>query len=222
MKFAATAATLSLALAASSQAALYNVSYSLVGTRVDPYDSNIVTNYDFQLTGQINVVNGVAVSGSVTVVDATTFNVYGYPGFGTHGDMSGTYSLLAGDGSGNVQTHWSMGFDNRFNVNAANPLSVGTSSFHEAVPGLTRMTSGGLMFVMDGANPAFNAITIFQQSNLSSEFLDGGFTYGLKLQGIENDAAHANGGTLTYSPVPAPGAIALLGLAGMAARRRRG
>jgi hypothetical protein len=194
-------------VAAPANAALYNFTYSSqsVTTVVDGWTTTI----DVAATGQISVENGVIIGGSMSVVDNSFVNYYGEISntVFTGENLTGNYSLFAGDGSGQLQSQGGMGFDNLFNTALTSPFTVVESSSFS-----NYYTAGGALFT--NQNGPFGSQLFAFTSTASGEIF-------VKLRTSQFDASRIDSGTFTYSAVPAPGAIALLGLAGLVGRRRR-
>ena len=199
--------TIAAAVAAPSDAALYNFTYSSqwVATVVDGW----TTTFDVVATGQISVENGIIVGGSMSVVDNSVDNYFGQTSNGVFvgENLTGNYDLVVGNGSGQLQSFGGMGFDNAFNTALASPFTVVESSSFS-----NYYTAGGALFT--NQNGPFGSQLFAFTSTASGEVF-------VKLRSSQSDASRIDNGVFTYSAVPAPGAIALLGLAGLAGRRRR-
>lgn len=199
-------AVIASAVATPADAALYNFTYS--SQSFETRGKGWTVTIDVVATGQISVENGVIVGGSMSVVDNSTEDFFGsisntvFVGE----NLTGNYGLFAGDGSGQIQSFGGMGFDNAFNAALASPFTVVTSDFQDYY------TNGGALFTNPNG-PAGTQLFAFNSTSTGEIFV--------KLRTSQFDASRISGGTFTYSAVPAPGAIALLGLAGLAGRRRR-
>lgn len=156
MKFA------SLTLAAS--AALLSAAVANAETYEFTYTGN-----SMQATGVLEVFNGIATAGSITVTGTA---------------MDGTYSLFAG--AGNSPSDQFL-FDNAVNAD-----------------GEQHLTDAGLLFLRGP-----------EEINLSA-MAPGSYKLAAWNNGLTEDE-----GSFIMNVVPGPGAMALLGLGGMVASRRR-
>jgi len=175
----------------------------------------------------IAAVAAVGIASSVQAdtlfVDMTGFSSdLGFPGFGS----STTVNIGAGSTITNIEftnfTFESFGFSwtNELAVGVTDGLAPFTSPYWESqVPG-----SGGAPGVIGPVNAAFNNPGLY----LSTEgfaTVTGTLTvyvYELLNDAVNPDATVSSGGiTITYTAIPAPGAVALLGLAGLVGGRRR-
>jgi MYXO-CTERM domain-containing protein len=203
----AAVATAAIAVTNAANAAIYNFTFARQGTSVS---GPFTTAYDIVATGQLTVVGGVITAGSMSVVDnsvvsspwdAPTGNIF------VGDNVGGTYTLFAGNGTGSLQSNTGMGFDNLFGASLPNPFTVVPSdSFQDYY------TAGGALFA--NPNGTFGTKLFAFMSLPTGEIL-------VKLRVGEGDASRFDGGTFTYSEVPAPGALAVLGVAGFVAARRR-
>jgi hypothetical protein len=200
-------ATIAAAAANSANAALYNFTYSSqwVSTIVEGW----TVNYNVVATGQMSIENGIIIAGSMSVVDNSFEDYYGTIGNNVFvgENLTGNYGLFAGDSSGQLQSLGGMGFDNAFNTALASPFTVVDSNTFSSY-----YSGGGALFTNPNG-PAGSQYFAF------TSLADGGVF--VKVRSSAPDASRIDNGTFTYSAVPAPGAIALLGLAGLAGRRRR-
>ena len=200
-------ATIAAAATTSANAALYNFTYSSqwVNTIVEGW----TVNYNLVATGQMSIENGIIIAGSMSVVDNSfednlgTISNAAFVGE----NLTGNYSLFAGDGSGQLQSQGGMGFDNVFNTALTSPFTVVDDSDF-----LSYYGGGGALFTNPNG-PVGSQLFAF------TSLANGGIF--VKVRTSAPDATRIDNGTFTYSAVPAPGAIALLGLAGLAGRRRR-
>lgn len=181
------AALCAAAVTSGASAALYNISYNY---------SDVGGRY-MSLTGSIDVVNNVAVSGSLSGSESG--------GFGSWLNFNGaTLNLFNTYTDGQVRETYPLGgpwgatYDNVFNAAAAMPVTTDGLYFKS-----TTVQDVGF-----GGQCYFNAI-------LRN---DGAGNYQLF---INNGDPETIGGSATFSAVPAPGAVALIGLAGAFGGRRR-
>ncbi len=172
-------------------------------------------NYSFQATGTLN---GVAFTNAATTITAIVdtanrFSVGGvYDGYGIAN--TSTQFSVAGVGSGAITTGM---VSTSFIVDEFGdplPLTVGLALASDP---------SNSFWSFEGSQPSWNMLGALSQASVASN--GGNFvkpalstTVGTLQFGPGNSIS---GGTFSATAVPAPGAIALVGLAGLAGSRRR-
>ena len=174
---------------------LHDVMLNMIGHQVIAGNTNLVVHTDSFLNDADEAVGHWNASYTSASTAATS------------NQFKDSYVTITGKTGASSSTSLDPSFGSGMN-DPANPAIPAAAGWYTANPAVDILITGGKIKVMQ----------IAFAGNITSFQYTGKMSVGYKLQGTTTPLYAMN---LTYSLVPAPGALALLGFAGLCSRRRR-